>query len=146
LRIAALAWGSLVWTRGDFAIETAFEPNGPLLSIEFSRVSGNGRLTLVINLHIREGMLSVKGVGFIDRLTSQRSAKAIERHPHTVETIDAWAAANGYEAVIWTAIASNFREADRGGEPFSVGTAKHRFGLSAQPLCRRLGRRCRVCL
>jgi len=146
LRIAILAWGSLVWNCGDLAIETAFEPNGPLLPIEFSRVSGNGRLTLVIdeesgascrtcvavsalpslktaieNLRVREGMPSVKGVGFIDRLSGQRSAKAIDRHPHAVEAIHAWATTNRYDAAIWTALGSNF--SDRAGEPFSVEAA-----------------------
>lgn len=148
MSIAVLAWGSLVWNRGDLAIATAFQANGPLLSIEFSRVSGNGRLTLVIdeengascrtcmavsalpslkaaieNLRLREGMPSVKGVGVIDRLTNQRSAKAIERHPDAVEAIDAWAAANGYDAAIWTALASNFHESDKAAEPFSVEAA-----------------------
>lgn len=148
MSIAVLAWGSLVWNRGDLAIATAFQANGPLLSIEFSRVSGNGRLTLVIdeengascrtcmavsalpslkaaieNLRLREGMPSVKGVGFIDRLTNLRSAKAIERHPDAVEAIDAWAAANGYDAAIWTALASNFHEPDKAAEPFSVEAA-----------------------
>ena len=39
----------------------------------------------------------------------------------TWPTIGAWAAANGYDAAIWMAVASNFN--DTGGEPFSVSAA-----------------------
>ena len=46
-KIAVLAWGSLVPEPRDLKAE--FEPNGPLLPIEFCRVSDDGRLTLVID-------------------------------------------------------------------------------------------------
>ena len=47
----------------------------------------------------------------------------MERHPQAVATIAAWAKANGYDAAIWTALASNFDEPEAGGEPFSVTAA-----------------------
>ena len=47
----------------------------------------------------------------------------MQRHPQAVATIAAWATANGYDAAIWTALASNFGEPDKGGEPFSVTAA-----------------------
>lgn len=152
MRIAVLAWGSLVWNRRDLAVATEFEPKGPQLPIEFSRVSGDGRLTLVIDeligaacttyaapsafaqldsalqdLWIREGregerlprdILESGRVGFVDRISGRANAKGIERHPRTVQLINAWAASNGYDAAIWTALAGNFR--DRAGTPFSV--------------------------
>ncbi len=157
MRVAVLAWGSLVWNRGDLAIATALEPNGPHLQVEFSRVSSDGRLTLVIdeafgamcatyvapsafdgldcaleNLWMREGSqgerlptdIRAQGrVGFVDRIAGRESAKAKERHPRAVETIDAWTAANGYDAAVWTALASNFHNPDRAGEPFSIEAA-----------------------
>ena len=43
----------------------------------------------------------------------------MERHPQAVATIKAWAKANGYDAAIWTAVASNFHEPDKAAEPFS---------------------------
>jgi len=146
MRIAVLAWGSLVWNRGCLAIASVFEPNGPHLSVEFSRVSENGCLTLVIdpangarcqtysavsafsdlheaveNLRLREGLPNVNGIGFADRIIGQRCTKAIERHPRAIETIEAWADANGFDAAIWTALAGGFE--DRTGEPFSVEAA-----------------------
>ena len=47
----------------------------------------------------------------------------MERHPQAVAAIAAWATSNGYDAAIWTALASNFHEPDKGGEPFSVTAA-----------------------
>jgi hypothetical protein len=49
MRIAVLGWGSLIGDPGDMALADRFEPNGPQLPLEFSRISNNGRLTLVID-------------------------------------------------------------------------------------------------
>ncbi|HZZ63642.1 MAG TPA: hypothetical protein VFE63_21170 [Roseiarcus sp.] len=75
------------------------------------------------NLSLREGMQSAGGVGFVETASGKQSDVARERHPQAVATIEAWAASNGYEAAIWTALASNFDESDKGGEPFSVTAA-----------------------
>lgn len=148
MRIAIFAWGSLVWDRRELAIAEAFRRDGPRLPIEFCRVSGDGRLTLVIeeafgtscrtyvaesanrdldaaieNLRLREGMPSAKSVGFVDVASGNQSDRAFERHPKAVVTIKTWAQANGSDAAIWTALACNFDEPDKAGEPFSVDAA-----------------------
>ena len=157
MKIAVLAWGSLVWDRRELAIAEAFRANGPDLPVEFCRVSCDGRLTLVIdeavetscqtysalsahddldaaleNLWVREGSKDERlprhirksgRVGFVDVAAREANATAIERHPRSVEAINAWAAANDYDAVIWTALASNFHEPERAAEPFSVDAA-----------------------
>lgn len=148
MRIAVLAWGSLIWDRRELAIAGEFKPCGPQLLLEFSRVSGDGRLTLVIdeafgtscptyfaesangdldtaieNLRLREGMPSAKGVGFVDVAAGDQSDLAFKRHPEAVAAIRTWTQANGFDAAIWTALASNFDEADKAGEPFSVEAA-----------------------
>ena len=113
-----------------------FAPNGPLLPIEFCRVSGDGRLTLVIDEtfgavcttysapsadeprrgdrepRIREGTRRA-GVGFVELASGRQSDVAMQRHPHAVATIAAWAQANGYDAAIWTRSASNFASPTR---------------------------------
>jgi hypothetical protein len=147
MKIAVLAWGSLVWDPRDLQA-AEFAPNGPLLPIEFCRISADGRLTLVVdetfgavcttysapsalqsldaaieNLHVREGMQNARGVGFVELASGKQSETALERHPEAVATIAAWAKPNGYDATIWTALASNFDEPDKGGEPFSVTAA-----------------------
>lgn len=157
MRIGVLAWGSLIWDRRALEIVEDFQPCGLQLSVEFCRVSGGGRLTLVIdeafgascptyvavsafgdldaaleNLWIQEGSqdevlpknVRTHGrVGFVEVASGCCSAKAMERHPKAVATIKTWAQANGFDAAIWTALASNFHEPDKAGEPFSVEAA-----------------------
>lgn len=153
MKIAVIAWGSLIWDARDLAITSDFEPNGPRLLIEFSRISGDGRLTLVIdeeqgvdcvtycatcllgdlgaaieNLRVREGMPGPKGVGFVDIASEKCSDRAVKRHPKAVARIKAWAKSGDYDAVIWTALASNFHEQEKASEPFSVEAAVRYLG------------------
>ncbi|MEJ7609906.1 MAG: hypothetical protein WKF88_01875 [Ferruginibacter sp.] len=53
MKIAILGWGSLIWQPKDLKIDTSIGDkgwftDGPLLPIEFARISKNRRLTLVI--------------------------------------------------------------------------------------------------
>jgi hypothetical protein len=148
VKSAVLAWGSLVWDPRELKTAGKFAPNGPLLPIEFCRVSDDGRLTLAIDerfgalcktysapsaldtldaarddLCRREGMADARAVGFVEPASGAQSDVALESHPQVVATIAAWAESLGYDAAIWTAIASNFDEWGKGGEPFSVSAA-----------------------
>ena len=148
MKIAILAWGSLVWDPRDLQLAAEFAPNGPLLPIEFCRVSSDGRLTLALDetygavcktysapsaiqsldgaiedLILREGAPDASEVGFVEPASDQQGDIAMQRHPKAVAAIAAWAASNGYDAAIWTALKSNFDEPDKGGEPFSVTAA-----------------------
>jgi hypothetical protein len=148
MKTAILAWGSLVWDPRDLQAGAEFTPDGPLLPIEFCRISGDGRLTLALdetygavcktysapsaiqsldeaieNLRIREGMSNARAVGYVEIASGKQSDVAMLRHPEAVAAIAAWTASKGYDAAIWTALASNFDEADKGGEPFSVTAA-----------------------
>jgi hypothetical protein len=148
LKIAVLAWGSLVWDPRDLKTAATFAANGPLLPVEFCRISADGRLTLAIdetfgavcttysaesahddldqaieNLRLREGMSNARDVGFAEPASDRQSDIAMDRHPQAVATIGAWAAPNGYDAAIWTALESNFQRRSKGGEAFSVTAA-----------------------
>jgi hypothetical protein len=148
VKSAVLAWGSLVWDPRELQTAAPFTANGPLLPIEFCRVSDDGRLTLAIDesfgalcktysapsalenldaarndLRQREGMADVRAVGFVEPASGRQSDFASESHPQVVATIGAWAEAAGYDAAIWTALASNFNDWGKGGEPFSVSAA-----------------------
>ena len=159
MKIAVLAWGSLIWDRRELAIATEFEPIGPHIALEFTRISRDGRLTLVLdeacgsscgvyaalsafdcleaaleNLWGREGSqgellpkdVRTHGrVGWVDVVSDKHSQKSMERHPKAVDAIKCWAKANAYDAVIWTALASNFHEKDKAGKAFSVDAALH---------------------
>jgi hypothetical protein len=148
VKSAVLAWGSLLWDPRDLQTAAKFVANGPLLPIEFCRIAADGRLTLAIdetfgalcktysapsalesldaaieNLQVREGMPNPAAVGFIELASGRQSDVAAQRHPEVVATIAAWAASNGYDAALWSALASNFDEWGKGGEPFSVSAA-----------------------
>jgi hypothetical protein len=148
MRCAVLTWGSLMWDSRELQVAADFAPNGPLLPIEFCRISRDGRLTLVVdetygavcttysapsaiesldeaieNLRLREGAANAEVVGFVELASGKQSDFATQSHPNSVAAIGAWATSNGYDAAIWTALASNFEEPDKGGEPFSVTAA-----------------------
>ncbi|GAJ96077.1 hypothetical protein [Rhizobium rhizogenes] len=146
MRIAVLGWGSLIWNPQQLEVIGHFNAGGPPLQIEFSRVSGNGRLTLVVdeqngtvcptfyavsssddlgkareNLRSREGMTHINGAGFIDLTTGDLSERAKERHPQAIPGIEEWGRRNGFDAIVWTALASNFAEVT--GREFSTDEA-----------------------
>ena len=148
VKSVVLAWGSSVWDPRELKITSKFAPNGPLLPIEFCRISGDGRLTLAIDedfgalcktysapsalesldaarddLCLREGMADARAVGFVEPASGKQSDFAMESHPQVVATIGAWTESLGYNSAIWTALKSNFDEWGKGGEPFSVSAA-----------------------
>jgi hypothetical protein len=142
-KIAILGWGSLIWDkRAEFdAQHEEWLPNGPVLQLEFSRISESrkGALTLVIDnehgtacqtsfavstrknpddaiadLRCREGtIMSRIGYHFAD--ASQTCS------PEVPETIAPWAYDNGFDIVIWTGLTSNFKK--RTDKDFSVPIA-----------------------
>ena len=148
VKSAVLAWGSLVWDPRELQTAGKFMANGPLLPIEFCRVSDDGRLTLAIDesfgalcktysapsalesldaarddLCLREGMADARAIGFVEPAFARQSDFALESHPQVVATIGAWTKSLGYDSAIWTALASNFDDWGKGGEPFSVSAA-----------------------
>jgi hypothetical protein len=147
VKSAVLAWGSLVWDPRELRTAAGFAADGPLLPVEFCRISADGRLTLAIdetfgvvcktysapsafddldaaieNLRLRE-KTNAREIGFVETASGKQSDVAAERHPEAAATIAAWTAAAGYDAVIWTALARNFEDWTKGGEPFSVTAA-----------------------
>lgn len=148
VKSVVLAWGSLLWDPRDLETAAEFVANGPLLPIEFCRISADGRLTLAIdetfgsvcktysapsaldsldaaieNLRLREGMPNARAVGFVEPASGRQSPVATEAHPQVVATIAAWAESLGYDAAVWTALTSNFDAWGKGGELFSVTAA-----------------------
>lgn len=49
MAIAILGWGSLIWCPGNLRIRGPWRHDGPVLPIEFARISADGRLTLVVH-------------------------------------------------------------------------------------------------
>ena len=147
MKIAILAWGSLVWDPRELKerIEHGFKPGGPKLPIEFSRVSKDTRLTLVIDrLHgvdvptgfavsIRSSLSEVvedlceregtnkQHIGFTDVTGVQASFGEYPDHKFAHDIILPWIKTLGFDAVVWTALPSNYH--DRTQQIFSVDNA-----------------------
>ncbi|MBN9306926.1 MAG: hypothetical protein BGO82_05510 [Devosia sp. 67-54] len=146
MKIAILGWGSLLWdSRKDFdGQHEQWSEAGPLLPLEFSRISESrkGALTLVIDeqhgmpcatsfaiskradpddaicdLRCREGTtLKNIGVFFADGSRPARGASK-----ETLAAIEAVAKLEKIDVITWTALTSNFNK--KTGRPFSVAGA-----------------------
>jgi hypothetical protein len=123
MKIAILGWGSLIWQPKDLAFNKEFgwKSAGPILPIEFARISMDGRLTLVItekgteittlyassiyqdldeailNLAVREGS-GRKSIGYYDKSKGFFSPATFGFKTNISE----WINQTDFDAVIWT--------------------------------------------
>lgn len=147
MTIAILGWGSLLWDkRPEFDKHHGdWEASGPILPIEFCRVSESrgGALTLVIDhefgepctcafsistrknpddvisdLRCREGTtLANIGYYFADGTRQYAQSEA------TLTAVQAWAHTKNLDVVVWTDLKSNFLTRSLVKSPFSVPNA-----------------------
>jgi hypothetical protein len=122
--------------------------------LEFSRVSGDERLTLVIdethgrecpalvarsgltdlnaairNLMAREGTTRDEDIGYINLRDGRERDPSNGSCPRALESIRQWGQRNDFEALIWTGFASNFEQKKH--VPFSADAALvHLKGLT----------------
>ena len=142
MRIAILAWGSLLWDGGrEFDDQHGpWQYDGPELNLEFSRVSKTrlGALTLVIDenhgvlttvawcvstrRHLEDAVSDLRcREGTADRYIGRIVVNDTSRGS-APDTILIWAKGKNLDAVVWTSLRSNF--AEKTGEPsFSVKAA-----------------------
>ena len=154
-RIAILGWGSLIPCPGDLSILGNWHLDGPVLSIEFSRKSADGRLTLVIdaergscittqyaesthgliedavdNLRRREGT-TVQNIGVCSRDSFETRSS---NHPEVLPVITEWLNSSTFDVVLWTDLQTNF----------AVGQDREQFLESAIAYLNRLAEVCRA--
>ena len=127
MTIAVIGWGSLVWDPRDLDIELTWCQDGPRLPVEFSRVSLDSRLTLVLvedvpvqttlwavnrkatleeaakDLQAREGC-GARGIGTWPRLEHRSRVTIYD------EIVNAWVAPTGLDGVVWTALGPTDRD------------------------------------
>ena len=129
--IACLGWGSLVWDPRELPIQREWFRDGPMMRVEFARLSQDGRITLVLE----PNALPVRSLWAVMDATTLESARgalasregileknegkhigswsvgeaALDVMPH----VDAWANAHGIHHVIWTALPPKFSGIDR---------------------------------
>lgn len=136
MKIAILAWGSLIWQTKDlfFDQEFGWKEDGPILPIEFARISKDGRLTLVItqngtfvptlytlskyetvdeailNLAVREGS-GRRSIGSYDK-----SKNEFAHNVFFEQNILDWMNKKDFDAVIWTNLGENWVIKNESGE------------------------------
>lgn len=125
---AILGWGSLLWDPRNlnFIKEVGWLEDGPVLSVEFARISNDGRLTLVItengtfvktyfamsnylwtteaidNLIEREG---TENIGFYIKETNTFYPENFKYKQSIIDWIENY----GMDAVIWTNLGENWK-------------------------------------
>ena len=131
MKIAILGWGSLIWNPQNlnYNTEIGWQSEGPILPIEFARISNDGRLTLVItedgtdiktlfaisafetldeailNLAIREGS-SIANIGFYEKTNSQFSPSDFKFQKNIIDWMQL---NNDVDAIIWTNLGENWK-------------------------------------
>src|SRR5690606_38620323 len=131
MKIAILGWGSLIWQPKElkFTKESGWDKNGPSLPIEFSRISSDGRLTLVIDknaqpvqtlfavslyekldetildLAIREGC-TIDKIGRYNKTSDEFIPEGFSCQ----EEIKEWINNTDFDAVIWTNLGKKFKD------------------------------------
>lgn len=133
MKIACLGWGSLIWRPENLLIQRHWFQDGPMLPIEYTRQSKDGRLTLVLtpgmtavrslwavmateelekaktSLQIREGIGDPnknKYIGSIRRDTQ------VPNESEIVQIIRSWMNTLQMDAVIWTNLPPRFNGND----------------------------------
>lgn len=135
MKIAILGWGSLVWDSRNLEIDKTIDKNGwfndgPMLPIEFARISSGSRLTLVIrpeseviqtlfaiscndNLHQAILNLSkrenckIESIGYFDRTKNSFSNPNFQFKKNIIDWIEK---KEVIDAVIWTDLPGNFHQ------------------------------------
>ena len=129
--IACIGWGSLVWDPLPLQCKGGWQPDGPILPLEFARTSLDGRLTLVLTA----GAVPISSLWTeLDYASAGEAKEALmlrenskfpavvgtwpgppPRHAVGADAIAAWAAKRGMDAVLWTALGPKF-----GGQNLSL--------------------------
>lgn len=136
-RVACIGWGSLVWNPEELGCVGDWQPDGPVLPVEFARTSNDGRLTLVLmegatpvpTLWVELDYADAKTAWDALRVREGTASRFIGRWPglapmHSVgaDAIANWALERKLDAVVWTALPPKFRGQD-GQAPESAEAA-----------------------
>lgn len=142
-RIACLAWGSLIWNPGDLPAIGEWQPNGPMLPVEFARESVDHRMTLVIcedvepvqtywvllnvpdlktaiaRLARREGITKRVNadIGYFDGTLSTSSGLS-------ADVVKAWGTRHELDGAVWTNLPWGFKDS-RGVMPSGTEVVAH---------------------
>jgi hypothetical protein len=118
MKIGVIGWGSLIWCPGELKICSRWRKDGPSLPLEFSRISTDGRLTLVII----EGISKIKTLWAMSEFEDMDKAaenlcrregtcisrigttKAKKKNGPVHAEITAWLSQSNLDGAVWTAL------------------------------------------
>jgi hypothetical protein len=133
MKIACLAFGSLLWKPGALRLASGWMPDGPRLPLEFARAADGGELAVVVLPAAgddasaspplptwwarlasdevdaaRESLREREEIDpahpeWIGSVETHAPAQPSRRYPHD-RAIQAWAHRQGLDAVVWTAL------------------------------------------
>ena len=132
MKIAILGWGSLIWNPQNLPREGTWHKDGPNLPLEFSRVSRDCRLTLVIDeengvvvptryvlsprmdindavhdLRVREETIK-KWIGFVDLRRGKCSNVKFREQANVHKIVHDWCERSKFDGAVWTALPPSF--------------------------------------
>jgi hypothetical protein len=149
VNIAYLGWGSLIWKAGALKTAGSWEKDGPLLPIEFARISDDKSLypgvhdvqTLWVRAVPKDVENAVHDLGKRERTSKENmgvvcipaGTKRCNVIPDAWPLIETWAKQKELDAVVWTDLSSNFKK--KTGMEFSHDNAvEYLLSLSGEPL------------
>lgn len=150
MRIAILAWGSLIYDPRNLSLASDWRASNLYLPLEFSRISHKGDmegclslvvdaangslcsvafaesrradLSCVINEMVtREGVSFRSSIGYLNLKHGKINRYAERWYADHCANIADWARRHGFEGVVWTNLQSNFE--DKQEVPFTPTTA-----------------------
>ncbi len=133
MRIAIIVLGlPLLGIRRNLETTNDWFADGPMLPLEFARISGGNRVTLVIkpsfdnvttmyaisshdnlaaaraNLAAREGTPNLENIGFVDCRAEVHHARP--QNSLIIDTLKQWNQTRFFDAIIWSDFAPNFSD------------------------------------
>ena len=119
MKIACLGWGSLIWRPEGLKIQNKWFEDGPILPIEFTRQSKDGRMTLIIDKQAKPVRV-LWALMHIDKLpeaveslmmregTKKESIEVLRSSDSTEDAIKSgileWLKSKQLDAAIWTGL------------------------------------------
>ncbi len=138
MEIAVLGWGSLIRCPGCLDLRSRWRRNGPLLPVEFARISSKNRLTLVLLPHRTHRSATLWALSARSTLDQARANLACRERtsveeihfvtatrrggssPTILVAVRDWLRNQPLDAAIWTGLGSTPKKwKERYGGPFS---------------------------
>lgn len=141
--IACLGWGSLIWNPDGLPVGE-WQEDGPELPLEFARLSGGGRVTLVVmpngpRVSVLWTLLNVSSLEHGAAALRVREGTKLEwighwpsdGHDRYSAGIGAWARAKNLDGVVWTALPPTWGD-ENGRIPTEVEVTNYLSALTAE--------------